>query len=100
MARITRQQVEYIAELARLSLDEAEALAMEQDLERILDYVASLREVDTEGVEPTAHVVALDTPLRCDRATDAMDPELAVANAPARAGTAFAVPKVIDAETP
>ncbi len=99
MARITRQQVDYIAELSRLSLSEAEALAMERDLERILDYVASLQELDTEGVEPTAHAIALDTPLRSDRATAAMDPELAVANAPERAGTAFVVPRVIDAET-
>ena len=99
MTRITRQQVEYIAELSRLSLSEAEALAMERDLERILDYVASLQELDTEGVEPTAHVIALDTPLRSDRAAAAMDPELVVANAPERAGTAFLVPRVIDAET-
>ena len=98
MARITRQQVEYIAELSRLSLSEAEALAMERDLERILDYVASLQEVDTEGVEPTAHAIALETPLRSDRAAVAMDPELALANAPERSGTAFAVPRVIDAE--
>ncbi len=99
MAGITRQQVEYIAELSRLSLSEAEVLAMERDLERILDYVASLQELDTEGVEPTAHAIALATPLRSDRATAAMDPELAVANAPERAGTAFVVPRVIDAET-
>ena len=98
MTRITRQQVEYIAELSRLSLSETEVLAMERDLERILDYVASLQELDTEGVEPTAHVVVLDTPTRPDRAAPAMDPELAVANAPERAGTAFVVPRVIDPE--
>ncbi len=99
MARITRQQVDYSAELCRLSLSEAEARAMERDLERILDYVASLQDLDTEGVEPTAHAIALDTPLRCDRAAVAMDPELVVANAPERAGTAFVVPRVIDSET-
>ena len=99
MTRITRQQVEYIAELSRLSLSETEVLAMERDLERILDYVASLQELDTEGVEPTAHGIALDTPLRSDLPAAAMDPELAVANAPQRAGTAFVVPRVIDAES-
>jgi aspartyl-tRNA(Asn)/glutamyl-tRNA(Gln) amidotransferase subunit C len=99
MTRITRQQVEYIAELSRLSLSETEVLAMERDLERILDYMASLQELDTEGVEPTAHAIALDTPLRSDQPAAAMDPELAVANAPQRAGTAFVVPRVIDAES-
>lgn len=72
---------------------------MERDLERILDYMASLQELDTEGVEPTAHAIALDTPLRSDQPAAAMDPELAVANAPQRAGTAFVVPRVIDAES-
>ena len=98
MARITRQQVDRIAELARLSLDGEEAEAMERDLERILDYVADLQELDTEGVAPTAHAIALATPVRPDEAEEPMDPELAVANAPESAGTAFVVPKVIDAE--
>ncbi len=98
MARITREQVDRIAELARLSLEGEEAAAMERDLERILDYVADLQELDTEGVMPTAHAIALATPVRPDEAAVPMDPELAVANAPESAGTAFVVPKVIDEE--
>jgi aspartyl-tRNA(Asn)/glutamyl-tRNA(Gln) amidotransferase subunit C len=98
MARITRQQVDRIAELSRLSLDGDEADAMERDLERILDYVAALQQLDTEGVEPTAHAIVLATPVRSDEAVTPMDPERAVANAPESAGTAFVVPKVIDEE--
>jgi len=98
MARITRQQVDHIAELARLSLAADEAEAMERDLERILEYVVALQELDTEGVTPTAHALALATPLRPDEAQAPMDPELAVANAPEAAGSAFMVPKVIDEE--
>jgi aspartyl-tRNA(Asn)/glutamyl-tRNA(Gln) amidotransferase subunit C len=96
MARITRQQVDRIAELARLSLEGEEAEAMERDLERILDYVATLQELDTEGVTPTAHAIALATPVRPDEAAEPMNPELVVANAPESVGTAFVVPKVID----
>ena len=96
MARITRQQVDRIAELARLSLEGEEAEAMERDLERILDYVATLQELDTEGVTPTAHAITLATPVRPDEAVEPMDPELVVANAPESVGTAFVVPKVID----
>ena len=96
MARITRQQVDRIAELARLSLEGEEAEAMERDLERILDYVATLQELDTEGVTPTAHAIELATPVRPDEAAEPMDPELVVANAPESVGTAFVVPKVID----
>ena len=73
---------------------------MERDLERILDYVAALQNLDTEGVEPTAHATRLATPLRRDEAAPAMDPALAIANAPQSAGGAFVVPKVIDEEGP
>lgn len=98
MSRISRQEVDQIAELARLSLSDEEAAAMERDLERILDYVADLQSLDTEGVVPTAHATLLATPLRKDEAAPPMDPERAVANAPESAGTAFVVPKVIDEE--
>lgn len=98
MARITREQVNRIAELSRLSLTADEAEAMERDLERILDYVAQLQELDTEGVEPTAHAIDLATPIRADVAAKPMDPERAVANAPEVVGTAFVVPKVIAEE--
>lgn len=98
MSRITRRQVDQVADLARLSLSDEEAAAMERDLERILAYVAALDELDTAGVEPTAHAVQFGTPLRPDEAVAAMDPELAVANAPEAAGTAFVVPRVLDEE--
>jgi aspartyl-tRNA(Asn)/glutamyl-tRNA(Gln) amidotransferase subunit C len=98
MSHITRQQVDQIAQLARLSLTDEQAELMERDLERILDYVAALESLDTEGVEPTAHALQLATPVRPDVAAEPMDPERAVANAPDAAGTAFVVPKVIDEE--
>lgn len=98
MSRISRSEVEYIAGLAHLSLSDREAEAMTRDLEAILDYAAALEELDTAGIEPTAHAVALATPLRDDEATAGLDPELAVSNAPRRAGTAFVVPKVIEGE--
>lgn len=87
-----------MAELARLLLSEEESEQMTRDLGQILDYVAVLAAVETEGVEPTAHVLPLETPLREDRAALPMDPELAVSNAPERSGSAFVVPKVIDDE--
>ena len=50
------------------------------------------------GIEPTAHAIPLATPLRPDQAVAGMDPELAIANAPSRTGTAFSVPKVLEGE--
>ena len=96
MTRIERAEVERIAELARLELSDAEAVRMTADIQAILGYVAALDALDTRGVEPTTHAVPLATPLRDDRAAAALDPDRALANAPAREGFAFVVPKVLD----
>ncbi len=98
VARITRDEVERIAALARLSLDDAEAGRASAELDTILEYVELLRDVDTEGIEPTSHPMPLATPLRDDLASERIDPALAVANAPEHEGTAFVVPKVIEGE--
>jgi aspartyl-tRNA(Asn)/glutamyl-tRNA(Gln) amidotransferase subunit C len=98
MSRITREQVEHTAGLARLRLEAGEAEAMTRSLEAILDYAALLDGIDTEGVEPTAHAIPLATPFRDDEARDTVAPERAVAGAPAHEGTAFSVPKVLDSE--
>jgi aspartyl-tRNA(Asn)/glutamyl-tRNA(Gln) amidotransferase subunit C len=98
MAHISRDQVERVAALARLSLSEAEAEQMARELEAILVYVETLAEVDTAGIDPTSHPIVLPTPLREDRAEAPLDPELALANAPEREGSAFVVPKVIEGE--
>ena len=98
MAQITREEVERIAALARLSLSNEEAERMAADLDSILGYVATLAEVDTEGIAPTSHAIPLPTPLREDRGESSLDPEVALANAPEREGSAFVVPKVIEAE--
>jgi aspartyl-tRNA(Asn)/glutamyl-tRNA(Gln) amidotransferase subunit C len=98
VARITREEVEKVAALARLSLVAASAERMTAELDQILAYAETLAAVDTTDVEPTFHAIPLPTPLREDRALPPLDPELAVANAPEREGTAFVVPKVIEAD--
>ena len=98
MARITRADVERIAALARLSLADEEADRMASELDTILEHAESLRQLDTSGIEPTSHAIPLPTPLREDVPVPGLDPELAVANAPERDGTAFVVPKVIEGE--
>ncbi|HVP28280.1 MAG TPA: Asp-tRNA(Asn)/Glu-tRNA(Gln) amidotransferase subunit GatC [Myxococcota bacterium] len=98
MSRITRQEVERVAALARLELAPDEAERMTSQLDAILDYVALLSEVDTTGIAPTSHAVPLRTPLRDDRPGPPLDPDDAVRNAPEREGSAFLVPKVIEGE--
>jgi len=98
MARITLAEVHHVAKLARLSLSDPEAERMTAELDQILAYAESLQQLETEGIEPTAHAIPLDTPLRPDRATPGISPELAVANAPEAIAGAFVVPKVIEGE--
>ena len=98
MSRISSEQVARVAALARLKLTDGETQQMAQDLGQMLDYVATLEELDTEGIEPTAHAIPLATPLRPDKAVAGLDPALAVANAPQSEGSAFVVPKVIEGE--
>ncbi len=97
-APIGRGEVERIADLARLALAPEEAEAMARDLARMLDYVAQLDVLATDGVEPTVSAVPIATPLRPDRARPGLPAERALAGAPARAGRAFAVPAVIEGE--
>ena len=98
MSRITREEVERVATLARLSLSGDEVSRMTSQLDAILEYVELLRAVDTKGVEPTSHAVPIRTPLREDRAAPSLPPELASANAPEREGSAFVVPPVLEGE--
>lgn len=98
MSRISAEQVHYIASLARLSLDDGDVARMASDMDRILEYVASLQELDTSGITPTAHAIELQTPIRDDVAARGMDPGVAVSNAPESVETAFSVPKVLDGE--
>lgn len=99
MSRIDPSEVAHVARLARLALTDEEMQTMTRDLERILDHVSTLESLDTEGVAPTAHGFELATPSRPDRAAPAMDPDLAVSNAPAQRGNAFLVPKVLEEES-
>jgi aspartyl-tRNA(Asn)/glutamyl-tRNA(Gln) amidotransferase subunit C len=90
--------VNRIADLARLSVSDAEADRLAGELEAILAYAEQLAGLDTQGVPPTAHPVELATPLRADVPEPPLDPERALANAPQRDGFAFVVPRVIDGE--
>jgi len=90
-----RAEVKRIGSLARLDLGEAETAEMCDQLTRILDYVAQLETLDTTGVEPTTHPVALGEAFRDDVARPSLDPEAALANAPATDGASFIVPRIL-----
>ena len=98
MASISRDDVRRIARLARIRVTDAEADSLAGDLGAVLEYVELLDSLDTTGVEATSTVIPLATPLRADEPSEPLAPEVAVMNAPAAEGSAFAVPRVIGAE--
>ncbi len=94
--KISADQIRHVALLARLALTPAEEAELTTTLDQILQHMDQLNRLDTDAVEPTAHVVAIDTPWREDAVTNAADTEALLANAPARDDDLFLVPKIID----
>ncbi len=93
---LTPEQVGWVAHLARLGLSPDELDTMTPQLRAILDYVAQLQQVDTEGVEPLAHALDLANVFRPDEQAASLSPDEALANAPRRQQDFFSVPAVLD----
>ncbi len=94
--KITREDVEHVAMLARLQLSDEEIETFTRQLDDILTYVDKLNELNTEAVEPTSHPLNLESPMRDDIARESLNPELSLRNAPQRVGETFKVPRVIE----
>ena len=93
---ITRAEVHHTATLARLRLTDAEEVALTRDLDQILAAFARLQQLDTAGVEPMVCVDDFGGILRDDAVLNPPADEALLANAPARDGRFFRVPKILD----
>jgi len=93
---LTAQDVRWVAHLARLELTGAELEAMTKQLGAILDYIDSLKQVNTDGVEPMAHAVEVRNVFRPDDPSPSLPVDAALANAPDRRGDFYGVPPVLD----
>jgi len=96
MPALTRKEVEDIALLARLHLEEAELARMQDELGAILEHFGAIAAAETEGVPPMTHALAEAPSLREDEVLPSLPPEDSLANAPAREGTFFLVPRIIE----
>ncbi len=94
--KITKQEVEHVAKLARLQLAEEAKDTFAEQLSNILTYVEQLSELDTKGVEPTAHVLDIRNVMREDVPGESLPQERALANAPDKAAGHYRVPKIIE----
>ena len=93
---LTREEVQHIAELAKLQLTAAEEALYQEQLSDILDYIQRLNTLDTEAIPPTATVLPLRNVMRDDIARPSMPPADILANAPARSGDAFEVRVILE----
>jgi aspartyl-tRNA(Asn)/glutamyl-tRNA(Gln) amidotransferase subunit C len=95
---LSLEEVRRIALLARLRLGPEEEQQLAVQLSAILDHVAELSKLDVTGVEPMTHALAAGeaAPLRADEVQPSLPPDVALANAPAREGTCFKVPRIIE----
>ena len=94
--KITKEQVLYVARLARLDLDAESIDKFAGQIDKILAHVDSLQKVDTQGVLPTSHAISLTNAFREDEVKEPLEGELSLANAPEKEAGSFIVPKVIE----
>ncbi|MCZ2342943.1 MAG: Asp-tRNA(Asn)/Glu-tRNA(Gln) amidotransferase subunit GatC [Bacteroidales bacterium] len=95
---LSPEQVRKVAALARLELSPDQLTVMAGQLNRILDFVDQLQQVDTTGVEPMAHPIPVENVFREDAPRESLPTGEALANAPNRGGNFFAVPAVFSDE--
>ena len=93
--KISDETIEYVGILAKLELSEEEKEAAKKDMEQMLDYIDTLNELDTAGIEPMSHVFPVQNVFREDVVTNGDNKEATLANPPLRKEDSFEVPKTI-----
>ena len=93
---ISDETIEYVGILAKLELSDEEKEQAKKDMANMLDYIDTLNELDTSGVEPMSHVFPVNNVFREDVVTNGDDREEILANAPEAKEGAFVVTKTFD----
>ena len=94
--KLSRAEVEHIAELAKLGLTEEEKERFREQLSAILEYAGMLQQLDTEAIPPTATVLPLQNVMRPDEVAPSFSQEDILANAPDVAEGCFRVPAILE----
>ena len=94
--KLSREEVQRVALLARLRLTPEEQSSLTEELDRILGYMDKLNQLDTADVDLFSHTANITNTLREDQVTNRPNADALLANAPDRDGTFFKVPKIIE----
>ena len=98
MAKITKEDVEYVAGLAQLRLDDETKLRLVKEMGDILSYMDKLDELNTDEIEPMMHVLHMTNVFREDIVGKSLDREAVFKNAPDAHDGYFLVPRILDTE--
>ncbi len=98
MSKITKQDVEYVAGLAQLRLDDAAKERLVREMGDILAYMDQLNELDTSNVEPMMHAMEMTNVFRQDVVEPSLPREEALMNAPVHDGEYFIVPRILEGD--
>jgi aspartyl-tRNA(Asn)/glutamyl-tRNA(Gln) amidotransferase subunit C len=96
MSKITLEDVEYVAALAQLSLDDATKERLLHEMSDILGYIDKLSALDTEGVDPMMHAMEMTNVFRADEVGTSLSREVVFSQAPEHDGEYFLVPKILE----
>lgn len=96
MARITKDQVQHVADLARLTFSDEEIESYTEQLDKIIEFSEELNEVNTDGVKPTSHAIDIQNVLREDQVKPSPSRKESMKNAPDQADGQYKVPSVLD----
>ena len=96
MTRISKEQVQHVANLARLAITEEETEMLTKQLDQIITFAEQLNELDTENVEPTTHVLHMKNVLREDKASQGLAREEVLKNAPDHQDGQIRVPGIME----
>lgn len=94
--KITTDEVKYVANLAKLYVDESEAEKLTSEMESIINFADMLAEIDTESIAPTNHAMKVQNVFREDVVTPSYDQKDILKNAPSQEGGCYLVPKVVE----
>jgi aspartyl-tRNA(Asn)/glutamyl-tRNA(Gln) amidotransferase subunit C len=94
--KITEETIYHVADLAKLSVCKEEKAALVKDFNRILSYMETMNELNTQGVEPMSHVLPMNNVFRADVAKSSSACTTILENAPRKTKNAFVVPQTVE----
>lgn len=93
---ITKETISHMARLSKLSFNDSEIETLSNELNEIISFIDKIKEVDTEGVEPTYQVNQYDSPVREDKVWESLPQEEVIKNTVEEQYGYFKILKVVD----